>query len=95
MMGPVYFMARHGHNSKDFSCVIYLENVISKVYLSFKSLAVTLHTPKFNIKKFDVCSHGLRLFCMDLSTTATVTVYSINRVVLYNQGGRCLLRVRH
>jgi hypothetical protein len=64
--------------------------------LSFNSLAITLRTTKFNIKKI---LHGARIaficFVRISQKTATFALHNISRFVLYNRGTERLLRVTH
>ena len=59
--------------------------------LTFYSLVVTLHTTRFNTKKNSTwCLCWVYVFCADLRKN-DFPLYSIDRLVLYNWGGECLL----
>ena len=62
--------------------------------LNFKSLAITLCTTNFDIQKFCMILtlRECALYGHQKKTT-TFTNYIVNRLVLYNWGGECLLHV--
>jgi hypothetical protein len=57
--------------------------------ITFYNLAVIARTTRFNIQKFYTVLKS-RLSVRD----GLFTLYNVNRLVLYNQGGVCLLRGR-
>jgi hypothetical protein len=58
------------HDSERFIAVV--------VGLTFKSLAVSLRTARFNIKKFYVVLALCWVFCVDLRTGSDFALYVIN-----------------
>jgi hypothetical protein len=64
--------------------------------LTFYSLAVTLHTSGYNIKKILLGTYIAFVCCVFISEqTAAFALSSSNRWGLYNRGGGCLLRCTH
>jgi hypothetical protein len=50
--------------------VSFSDRISSNYSLTFYSLAVTLHTTRFNIKNFTWCPHCVYVFCTDLRTNS-------------------------
>jgi len=66
-------------------------DILSCINLSFQSLAVSLRTTRFKMQKFYMVLTLLWVFCTYLRTDSDI-LYSINWLVFYNRGGKCLLR---
>jgi len=63
--------------------------------LTFKSLAITLRTTRFNAQKFHlVLTLRLCVLCGS-QQTVTFVLHNISRLVLYSRDGECLLRGTH
>jgi hypothetical protein len=56
-----------------------------------KALTITLRTTSLTFKNYTWCSHCVYALCMDLRTN----LHNINRLVLHNRGGECLLCGTH
>ena len=61
-------------------------------YLTFKSLAVSLRTTRFNTQKFYMVLALLWVFCADLRKDSDFCFVHHKLIGFYNRGGKCLQR---
>jgi hypothetical protein len=68
-----------------------------RLYLTFPSPAVTLHTTRFNIQNFYVVLtlHFYVVYGLQNNKNCDFTVYTINRLFSYNRVGECSLLGTH
>jgi len=65
---------------------------VFNLLLTFYSLAVSLHTTSFNIKKFYTVLALPWVFCVDLRKDSDFCFIRHQLIGFYNRGGKCLQR---
>jgi hypothetical protein len=75
-------------------CVVETQTFVSfeASFLTFKSVAASLCTTKFNIQKFCMVLALPRVFCTDLRTDSDFYFIRHEVIGFYNRGGKCLQR---
>ena len=66
------------------------ENISDSTKSTFKSLAVSLRTTRFNIQKFYMALALRLVLCMDIRTTSDLCHLHRKMIGFYNRGGRSL-----